>query len=165
MTIKLPGGENHLYNNNLSQKDTKNGDIIPSNDKKIIDQCMAIHSFRRIDKHFYFDLQKEIFVDSYWDQNGSPKKRQRAYGMIHRNLPPITTTSHCRKHFRRNFNVIFTQPQISEYQGNSKGWKQVPETDGRINDNLCFNYNEYGHIAWYFISTSDTNNPKNETEH
>ena len=101
---------------------------------------------------------------SYWDINGYPKTLQRPYDMLHSHTTFITTTSYCRKNVRINVNIIFKQFQTSKDQGNPQGRKQVPVTDEKITDHLCFTFNEYGHVAWYLPSESDTNNSKNEND-
>ena len=58
ITLKLSGGEHHLYNDKLCQKFMNIGYITPIKDKrdKYIEQYMAMHYFRRVDEHLYSDL-------------------------------------------------------------------------------------------------------------
>ena len=119
------------------------GDVTPSKDKKekYIERCVAMHYFRRVDKHFYYDLQKKLLGDYYQDQNEYPKTLQISYDVIYCHTPSITTSSQRRTNFRTNFNIIFTQRKASKYHGNSQGQKQVPGTDMRITYHLCFKCN------------------------
>ena len=119
------------------------GDVTPSKDKKekYIERCVAMHYFRRVDEHFYYDLQKKLLGDYYQDQNEYPKTLQISYDVIYFHTPSITTSSQRRTNFRTNFNIIFTQRKASKYHGNSQGQKQVPGTDMRITYHLCFKCN------------------------
>ena len=132
ITLKLSGGEHHLYNDKLCQKFMNIGYITPIKDKrdKYIEQYMAMHYFIRADEHFYYYLQKDILADSYQDRNDYTKTLQRAYYMLHFHATYITTTSHHRKNGRRNTKFMFKHRQTSKDQGNEKGQKRYLEHMG-----------------------------------
>ena len=79
---------------------------------------MVMHYFRKVDGHYYSDLQTDLLSDYYIDQNYYPKAIQRAYDMLHRHTQFIKTTSHFRKNVRINFNVMFTHHQTLPDKGN-----------------------------------------------
>ena len=70
------------------------GDVTPSKYEKdrYTEQYTSMEYFRRADEHHYYDVQKELLADYYWDRNEYLKSLQRAYDMLHHHTPPTTTT-------------------------------------------------------------------------